>query len=414
MKRLLIGWLVSFMVTLSIVGLSIAQEKVTIVNMPEPYATGIEMIAKDFQKRLPFIKIEAIGIPYEGLYGKQMTTLMAGSSRYDGIDVLYQWMGAFASYLEPLDDYIKKYNTKMDEFIPGAFEVGCMWEGKTYAFPYPFETMLLFYRKDMLEQAGFSKPPKDYNEFIQIAKKLNDPANDFYGCAIMGQREQAMTVFTDVFWAEGGKLFDENMKPAFNDEKGIEALRKLLTMFKYAPPESVTYALPEAIADFLNGRVAMEEQWPSCITAQAENPKESKVVGRVGYAPVPGGHGHFGGMALGISKYSKHKDATYLFLSYLTSPGNAMKIFEKTGVYPSHVSIYKDPQLAKKYPFFHASLEGLRGTVGRPRIPESTELCDIMDIKVSQVFVGELTPEEALEQCAKEWEQILSDAGYYE
>lgn len=383
------------------------EKTITVVGLSGPYADAARLMAPRFEKENN-VKITVVDLPYVGMFEKQLTELKSGAGTYDVIQGLYQWLGEYAPYCEPLDEWAKKSNTDLSDYPQQALNELGEWEGKIYIFPLPLETMMLFYRKDLIPN-----PPKTYAEFLSIAKRLNDPANDFYGTAVMGQREQAMTVFTDVLWGIGGELFDDNMKPIFNDAKGVKAMEILLEMLKYSPPESVTYAIPESVADFLSGRVAMIEQWPSTITFQAEDPDQSNVVGKVGYAPIPGGHGHFGGLGFSVAKSSKEKELAYKFVAFVTAKENAIEIMEETGVYPSHLSITKDPEVNKKYPFMEAFGEALEGTIGRPKIPESTQLCDILDMRVSQILAGTISVKEGLDKAAQEWEKILADAGYY-
>lgn len=410
MKKVVLMALVVTLLTGLLAGIPVtaaSKTTISIVVMSGPYADAVRMVAPKFEREHN-VSVKVIDMPYVGLHDKQLTELTARAGNFDVVYTLYQWLGEYAPYLEPLDTLAKKFKTNLADYPQQALKENGVWNGKLYVLPFPLETMMLFYRKDLIPN-----PPKTYDEAIAIAKKLTKPEEDFYGFAVMGAREQGETVFTDVLWGLGGKLLDENMKPVFNNAIGLEAMNKLLTLLKYSPPEAATYAIPEANADFLSGRVAMIEQWPSTITMQAEDPAQSKVVGKVGYAPVPGGHGHFGGMGFSVAKNSKNKDLAYQLIAYITAKENALPIMEKTGVYPSQTSILQDPQVNKKYPFMKPFEKALQGTIGRPKMPEATKLNDILDMRVSQVIAGEMSAKEALDAAAKEWEKILADAGYY-
>jgi carbohydrate ABC transporter substrate-binding protein, CUT1 family (TC 3.A.1.1.-) len=73
--------------------------------------------------------------------------------------------------LEPLDDYIKKYNVDVNDFEPALLSA-FQWEGKTYGLPKDFNTLALFYNKDMFKAAGINEPPKTWEELRNVAKKL--------------------------------------------------------------------------------------------------------------------------------------------------------------------------------------------------------------------------------------------------
>ncbi|PPZ35281.1 ABC transporter substrate-binding protein, partial [Escherichia coli] len=56
--------------------------------------------------------------------------------------------------------------------------------GVTYAIPFHNSTPILYYNQDMLKQAGFNEPPKNWDEVVTIAKKLTDPAKGQWGIMI--------------------------------------------------------------------------------------------------------------------------------------------------------------------------------------------------------------------------------------
>jgi multiple sugar transport system substrate-binding protein len=85
----------------------------------------------------------------------------------------------------------------------------------------------------------------------------------------------------------------------------------------------------DVLSAFLDGQVAMIELWPPIArwsegygtdTEQLAWVPKSKIAGKVGYALPPGGFTEMaGGFTLSISSDSKHKEAAYLFIQWLTS-----------------------------------------------------------------------------------------------
>ena len=49
-----------------------------------------------------------------------------------------------------------------DDFFPGIFETNLI-DDRVYSIPWYVDTRLIFYRKDILERAGYSEPPKNWS-----------------------------------------------------------------------------------------------------------------------------------------------------------------------------------------------------------------------------------------------------------
>ena len=100
------------------------------------------------------------------------------------------------------------------------------FDGQVYGFPSEGDTAWLFYRTDLLEEAGID-PPQTMDEMLAAAQQLNSPP-DRYGMVIGSRTDEAWWDFMHYFWAFGGQLFDpETMEVTVNNEAGVAALTLL-------------------------------------------------------------------------------------------------------------------------------------------------------------------------------------------
>ena len=117
------------------------------------------------------------------LYGLSQTAqkvaveLSSSSPAYDIVFLESTDVDRFApsGRLEPLTAYVnadKDYD--LADFIP-AFTKANTVDGKLYAIPFFAATQILYYRGDLLKQAGFDGPPKTFKEFIAMCAKLQTP-----------------------------------------------------------------------------------------------------------------------------------------------------------------------------------------------------------------------------------------------
>jgi multiple sugar transport system substrate-binding protein len=78
--------------------------------------------------------------------------------------------GAKEGLYMPLDQLIPK--EAWDDVYPNVLDM-VTWNGSKYAYPQMVEpAVVMYYRKDLLEAAGYKEPPKTWAEFTDAAKKL--------------------------------------------------------------------------------------------------------------------------------------------------------------------------------------------------------------------------------------------------
>jgi multiple sugar transport system substrate-binding protein len=130
----------------------------------EQQATWNKLFAK-FGEQHPEIKLKAEGIPLSnwGDFFNKLSTRLAGGQVPDVIQVATEGQRLFASkgLLAPLDDYIGKDKSVIDEYYADMDANLIEWnkkysstDGKTYYLPGEFNTMCMWYSKDLFAKAG--------------------------------------------------------------------------------------------------------------------------------------------------------------------------------------------------------------------------------------------------------------------
>ncbi|MFQ5814739.1 MAG: ABC transporter substrate-binding protein [Anaerolineae bacterium] len=142
-------------------------------------------------------------------------------------------------------------------------------EGKFYALPGDFMSMVLFYNKDLFEEAGLdpNKPPRTWDEFLAYAKKLTRDRNgdgriDSWGFGTIGAISPGFELrFTPILFSHGGDyLTPGNKCSALNSPEAKEAFKffvELFTVHKVIPP-GVTAQNPGTVRQQMaNEQIAM-------------------------------------------------------------------------------------------------------------------------------------------------------------
>ncbi|GJM74357.1 hypothetical protein HMSSN036_65730 [Paenibacillus macerans] len=103
------------------------------------------------------------------------------------------------------------------------------YDGKIVGIPWYTETRVLFYRTDLLKEAGYDQAPRTWEELRAAAKKLAERGQGKYGISIDMKEQSLAFMFAR---QNGSKLLDDQNKPLFNQPEFVEAVEYLNGFFK--------------------------------------------------------------------------------------------------------------------------------------------------------------------------------------
>jgi multiple sugar transport system substrate-binding protein len=329
-------------------------------------------------------------------------------------------LAAKNKWIVPLDDYAHNApapDFQLDDFIPAVMDNIGLYQNGLWIIPWRADVRALYYRSDVLDAKGV-KPPATWDEYFGVLDKVTS-APDLYGIGIHArQYGGTLAAFGDVLWNHGGDYLAEDMRPRFNDERGVQALDDYVKLLNYAPPDKLNMGALEVDTAFAQGRVAFAHEWPQ-LAAAAVDEKQSKVVGKFGLAPLPtlpGGKSisGIGGWGIGISADSKQKDAAWRLVQFLTTARAEKEVILAGGdANPCHISTLKDPQLAQKFFYFPQLFPNFENGKAAPRIPEWSQIADAIVLAMSEAATGKKASKAALDDAANTTDGILKKAGYY-
>jgi multiple sugar transport system substrate-binding protein len=215
--------------------------------------------------------------------------------------------------------------------------------GEAYSLVDDGDVLMLYYRKDLFDdpahQARYKAktgndlaPPATWDEFDAIATYFTEAMGpNLHGAAVQRNPSQLHYYFAEWFRNAGGKFFDaDSMKATINSDVGVAVLSQMLAQQSFMPPGAAAWGPNEVMGEWLAGRLAMATWWPplgrwSAGYGTSEEAMSfvpaSQVVGKVGYAPMPGGAPELAlGGAMALSPQSRNKEAAYLFMQWMNSP----------------------------------------------------------------------------------------------
>jgi multiple sugar transport system substrate-binding protein len=424
--------------------------------------------APEFEK-LTGAKINVIAVPFSDLYQKVLTDWASGTNSVDAAVFAPQWMVDYVSggYLEELGPRIAKdKDIDWDQIGPFFRNFSATYNGKTYLVPLDGDFHMLYYRTDILDKAGL-KPPKTWDEYLEVAKALNgkevDGAKVYGSCIAKKRNAQSYWFITDVtgsmVQAKGtseGTFFDtKDMKPLIDNEAFRKALDFLKESGKYGPPDELNMDVSDTRPLFVSGKCALNLDWGD-VGVLAIDPKASKVIDKTGSVVTPGskevlnwstgkleactkdtcpyaidGVNHspyaaFGGWSGGINAKAqdKVKDAAYAFLSYLSQPAqsNVDVTIGATGFNPYRTSqfTYNDTwkQAGMSKVAGDSYLGAIKDSLDSPnmildlRIPQNQKYQQVvLDEAIARYLAGEIDKEQTVKAVVDGWNDLNQQIG---
>ena len=386
-------------------------KQVTIVySRGKDVTKGTEETVKAFEKAHPNIKVKFREMPADT--GQQhdayVTAFNAKSSEIDVIDMDVIWPAEFAQagYVLPLDRFIEKDGIDLSEYNKGAISAA-QFNGKQWAIPKFIDAGLLFYRKDLVKP---EEVPKTWDDLIKMASSKKGQDGTKFGYAMQAKQYEGLVCNTIEFVASyGGKFIDENGNVVVDSPETIKGLNKLVEIAKsnFVPQNVTTFAETETDQAYIEGQAVFVRNWPYEF-ASANDKEKSKIVDKVGVAPLPAGDNGsaaaLGGWQVGINKYSKHPKEAWEFVKFMAGAEGQKLGAIYGGNAPAITKLYVDPDVLKANPTFadKGFVDGLNVAVSRPVAPNYPEVSEIIQIQVSKAIAGEQTVEQAVKNMQKE------------
>jgi len=391
------------------------------------YKAAIKMIPA-FTKQTG-IKVTYDIIPYESTLQKLTLDFTGGKAAYDGVLADVVWVGNFGAsgWMVPVSKFTSNAaladpRLNLKGFFPILLDSFGTWDKVLYGLPFDNYAGVMFYNKCMLKDAGFTTPPKTYDEILtKYGPALTK--NGKYAYALQSARGETQSAdsFMRMVWAGGGSLLDSNFKPNLSSAKSVAGLQLRQDLAKYMPASTVADDHSEVVNAFAQGKVAMITEW-SAFNATITDQTTSKVTPEcLGYALEPSGPAGkpipaLGGFSLGVSsKTSAAKQAaTWLFIQWVTSEANA-KTYIKNGGVSGRMAVYKDKEVAKSGLFgpMVESWQKYGNAVFRPRFPEWPAMSEEIAAVGTDMQSGKISIKDGTAKLDASILKILTDAGYY-
>jgi ABC-type sugar transport system permease subunit/ABC-type glycerol-3-phosphate transport system substrate-binding protein len=338
--------------------------------------------------------------------------LNAGAPEPDLLQLDVIWTAEFAAagWILPLN----RFEPELDDFFPAAREAN-LWQNELFALPWFADVGMLYFRTDLMQRA-----PASLHELRREALAAKESGAVRHGLVWQGARyEGLVTVFVEQLGAFGGRILDDSQNVVVDSPAAVRALEHMRDAIHdsgYVPRAVLGWQEEQTRFAFQNGEAAAMRNWPYAAPLLA-NEQASRVAGRFSIAPMPGAEGGeptaaLGGASLAINRNTKHPEAAWTLVHFLTGAEQMIERARGAGQLPARRSVYAGDALAGDLAAapgqFAAIIERARA---RPVTPIYTEISQILQIHLHRALTGQAEPEVALSLAAAEMRERIDAAG---
>lgn len=346
-------------------------------------------------------------------YWTKTMTAIAGGTAPDIVCIKETYMAELQSRGAALDlsEFIAADDTlSPEDFLDAAWKT-VAFEDKVYGIPWRGNIICLYYNKDILNEYGYNAPPATWDELKEYAKTMTDESKGQYGYMWyeLGTREPCFAWWYGYYLMAGGESVWENGVTGenfnINNQAGLDALNLQLDMI-YNDKSAVGPTVQETnLAE--NGKVAMWMQG-SWNLSQYESTMPD-INWDVALLPAYKNDAH---NALvddyAITKDSKHPEAAYKVISYLTQPENDYYFATNSGNMPVRKATYEEKELKENEKFqVFVDAFNLEETEPKPLCGGYEELGVAVATELQKAWFGQVSAEEALAAADKVANDIL-------
>ncbi len=372
----------------------------------------VEELAPDFERENPDIEVNVQQIPWSAAHEKLLTAFV-GRSTPDLAQLGSTWVSEFVALdaLEPLRGRVdSSAGVDSTSYFAGAWNANVI-DGELYGIPWYADTRVLFYRKDILGEAGYATIPstwRGWRDAMDATKRTVGP--DRYAVFFPVNEWEQPVIFG--MQARSTLLAERGSRGAFSEPEFARAFEWYVDVFRSGlSPPVANNEIANVYQEFERGYFAMYVTGPWNL-GEFRRRLPAEIQDAWATAPLPGpeeygpGVSLAGGSSLVLFRGSRRKDAAWRLVRYLSRPDVQVRFYELSGDLPARVEAWADPALSRD-PATLAFREQLEHVVPPPGVPEWEQIASRVRDRAELAIRGRATTTEALKLLDQDVARIL-------
>jgi multiple sugar transport system substrate-binding protein len=352
-------------------------------------------------------------------FDKLRTEFQAGGGEIDviGGDVIWPIQFAAQGWVQDLSD--KFPASEQNKFLPGPIEAST-YEGAIYAVPWFEDAGVLYSRSDLLEKAGYSAPPKTWDELKEMALKISQDEGIPNGFVFQGKNyEGGVCDALEYIRTHGGDVLSnvtsgDVVIDSPEATAGLETYHSMITD-GVAPKAVANYDETTSVPVFGNGEAVFLREWPGTYGDIAGGAYKIKA-DQVTVSPIPVASGNessstLGGWTFMINAQSDLQDEAWEFVKFMSSYESFKFRAVNGGYISARKAILDDPAVQEAIPTVKLAKDVLlEYATSRPVTQYYGDMSLEMQEQFNAALKGEVSPQQAVETLQKSLSSIMQQA----
>lgn len=361
-----------------------------------------------FERQHPGIKVRVQQIPWSAAHEKLLTAHVGGTLP-DVFQLGNTWLPEFVALkaLAPLDEVLSP--EQQADIFPGVLEANRIG-GHLYGLPWYVDTRLLFYRADLLKQAGHDHAPRTWNDWLAALRAAKAQTGR---APLLLPFTEWQTLIALALQQHAGLLKDDGRYGDFRQPAFRAAFAFYLRLFREGLAEIAGEGQTGNIyQSFARGRIAFLVSGPWNLGEfERRLPKDLQDTWTTAPLPVPDGTPYpgisiAGGASLAVRADTRHAEAARALVAFLSAPEQQLAFYRETGDLPVRMSAWTGSNIhdAPRMDAFWQQLQNVRGV---PAIPEWERIATLVMRHAERAARGLSSEDEALVAIDRETDAML-------
>lgn len=333
----------------------------------------------------------------------------------------------------PLSHFADLYEP--DGFRDGIlFDIGDSFDDEIYGFQTDGDAYLMFYNKTMMENpderaryedtyAQVLGIPRTWQDLDRQMAFFNRPDEGQFGGLLFRTPDYLAWEWWVRFHAKGVWPLSDDLEPQIASDQGVEALEEMIRASQHLAPEAKTLGLFENWKRYSCGDVYCNIGWGG--SQKYFMGKESSMRGNLLYGQTPGGlidgqlmeTPYFNwGWNYVVSKNTRHKELSYLFALFASSPEISTRAIRATDGFfdPYRPEHYRDAaiQAAYSHDFLDVQRASLIGAIPDLYLRNQGDYFRVLTQWLTRALAGDVPPKDALKRVSQQWRLISNSSDW--
>jgi multiple sugar transport system substrate-binding protein len=340
-------------------------------------------------------------------FDKLRTEFQAGGGDIDVIyaDVIWPIQLAAQGWLLDLSDRFPE--SEQQKFLPAPIQAAT-YDGGIYSVPNYEDAGLLYSRIDLLEQAGFSAPPKTWDELKEMALKTTQDTGTPNGFVFQGKNyEGGVCNGLEYIRTHGGDVFSnvtsgEIIIDSPEAQAGLETYNSMIAD-GVAPQAVANYDETTSVPIFGNGEAVFLREWPGSYSRFGTEEFPKVKPDQVGVSAIPVSEGNdssstLGGWHLAINAQSDMQDEAWEFIQWMSSFEQMKWRSINGGFIMARKKILDDPEVQDATPVIALAQDVLLdNATSRPVTQYYGDMALELAEQFNNALTGDTSPQQATE-----------------